>query len=236
MWLTHKATAQSATNCFLLPNRNLNEAQSSTVLLWRPLWPSGTKGVKQYELFKFLLWRGSACERHCSKLRMAGKQQKRVTFLTSAYLCDWTCVWRNSLRAHCECSPEASVAATHSTHGHCKHVWPEVRRRERRMYLDAWGGEIWDLKLDADRWLPLLVLSLDARQAEVGSHQVLFSTLSGCKLSISYFELDTSHNRVTCKRGPLLTVVASDGVSSQGRTWLTRQSRCSRAPTWRCPL
>lgn len=50
------------------------------------------------------------------------------------------------------------------------------------------------------------------------------------------FKLDKSHNTVKCKRGSYLTMVESDGVSSQGRTWLTRRSRCSRAPTWRCPL
>lgn len=110
VWLTHMATVQSASNRFLLPNRNLKEAQSSKVLLWRPLWPSG---LKQYEWFKFLLWRGSACERHGSKLGMTGKQQNRVTFLDSAHLCDWTAagVCRSSLRAQCERSPGASSSA-----------------------------------------------------------------------------------------------------------------------------
>lgn len=62
------------------------------------------------------------------------------------------------------------------------------------MYLDAWGGEIWNLKLDTDGRLPLLVFSLDARQAEVGSHQVLLSTLSGRKLWISVHATQWSAN------------------------------------------
>lgn len=45
------------------------------------------------------------------------------------------------------------------------------------VYLDAWGGEVWNLKLDTDWWLPLLVFSLYTGQTEVGSHQILFSTL-----------------------------------------------------------
>lgn len=46
-----------------------------------------------------------------------------------------------------------------------------------RVYLDARGSEVGDLKLDADRGLALLVLRLHARKAKVGPHQVLLATL-----------------------------------------------------------
>lgn len=117
----HAATVQSAPNHFLLPNRNLKVGHSPSVLLWRPLWPSGTRGPRQYELFKFLRWRGSACERDGSKLGTTGKQQKRVTSMHSAQslrLNSSVCFGE----AHCERSPEVQ-----STHGGCKRVSTEVR-------------------------------------------------------------------------------------------------------------
>lgn len=89
---------------------------------------------------------------------MTGKQQN------SSGLC--------ILGAQRECSARASFASRHERQRHGD-------GRDGRMYLDARSGEIRDLKLDTDGWFPLLVLSLDARQAEVGSHQVLFPTLSG---------------------------------------------------------
>lgn len=92
VWLTHKATVQSLSQPAASPS--LIEQQKSrggSQLNSAPLVPPLAKWytrIEQYELFKFLLWRGSACERHSSKLRMTGKQQKWVRLLDSAYLCD----------------------------------------------------------------------------------------------------------------------------------------------------
>lgn len=92
VWLTHKATVQSLSQPAASPS--LIEQQKSrggSQLNSAPLVPPLAKWytrLEQYELFKFLLWRGSACERHSSKLRMTGKQQKCVRLLDSAYLCD----------------------------------------------------------------------------------------------------------------------------------------------------
>lgn len=44
-------------------------------------------------------------------------------------------------------------------------------------YLDAWGGEVWDLKLDTDWWFSLFIFSFYTWQTKVSSHQILLSTL-----------------------------------------------------------
>lgn len=79
---------ESMSNCFL-PNsavETLKKSHSLKVLLCCPLWPKQHNSSEQYELFKFLLWRGSTFERHGSKLRTTGKQQKCMRFLDYARL------------------------------------------------------------------------------------------------------------------------------------------------------
>lgn len=44
-------------------------------------------------------------------------------------------------------------------------------------YLNARDGEIRDLKLDPDGWLPFHLLLLHTGEAKVGTHQVLFAPL-----------------------------------------------------------
>lgn len=81
-WLTQttKGNQSESMSSRFLPNSAVR-AYGLKVLLCCPLWPKHHNRFEQYELFKFLLWTGSTFERHGSKLRTSGKQQKCMRFL-----------------------------------------------------------------------------------------------------------------------------------------------------------